>query len=277
MKDVIFAKPSHKYDSYRDLYRLVELAGFPICSVKEMDLDRDVTYVTSPVDGETRAHCGSSKGTRKAKVIFWCLERPDSGNYPPDGIGAANRVDEILKFVDHVWVSDKHYASLDPRLIYVTLGSDARLAEGPSLPIKVYDIAALTYNNERRSKIYGPLGKRWKMAPESAWGETRAKVLHSSRCMLYVHQTPMPIGAPLRFALAAAYKLPLISEEMTNTCPLLGEFDFLTCRYEEMVEKIEVWLTKGWLSELGKNLHQTLCVSFPFRGCVEEGLRRTIA
>lgn len=274
MRDVVFARPSHKYDSYQDLYRLVELAGFPICSVEEMDLDRDLIYVTSPVDGRTRSHCGASKGSRKAKIVFWCLERPDSGNYPPDGIGAANRVDEIMEFVDHVWISDRHYASLDPRMIYVTMGSDARLAEGPLLPMKVYDVVALTYNNARRNRIYGPISSRWKMAPESAWGETRARILRSSRCMLYVHQTPFQIGAPLRFALAAAYELTLISEAMVDPYPLIAGRDFISYSYEDLPGFVEGLLMHG-LPLCGKNLHQTLCIDRTFRSCVEEGIRRT--
>lgn len=271
---VIFAHPRHRHESYSDYRRLVEISEFPTCYVDEMDLGADAVYVTSPVTGELRPALEGKK--RRAKVVFWCLERPDSGDWPPESNNASNRVSEIIQFVDKVWVSDRHQAQLDLRQVYVTMGSDSRLAEGETLPAKVYDIAALTYNNERRRKIYSELG-RWKTAPESAWGETRAKILRSSRSMLYVHQTELPIGAPIRFALAAAYKLPLLSETMIDPYPLVYGRDFLSAPYDRLVNETHDWLSGRSLTAYGEQLHETLCLERNFRLSVLEGVVKSFS
>jgi len=274
---IVFAHPRQVFESYSDYRKLIEISGFETCFYDEMDLFADTVYIVAPVNGELRPtidKARTSKGRVVSKIIFWNLERPDSGVWPPEGRNASNAVDRIKPWVDAIWVSDRHYASLDSRLVFVPMGSDARLAEAGPSPIKIYDIAALTYNNHRRSKIYGNLTK-WKLAPSSAWGETRARVLRSSKCMLYVHQTEMPIGTPLRFALAAAYKLPLLCETLGDSFPLMEGRDFLSCSYGDIVDRMEDWLSIGSLAFLGENLHQTLCLDINFRKSVEDGVRRT--
>jgi hypothetical protein len=276
---IVFARPRHTHDSYTDFRKLVEVSGFETCYYDEMDLSERNFYVVAPASGELRpailaAHQKLS-GPKRAVLTFWNLERPDSGYWPPEGNNSSNQVDDILKFVDTVWVSDRFYAEMDKRMIFVPMASDARLADGNPLPIKVYDLAVLAYANGRRQKIFGRL-ERWKVAPSTAWGETRVRILHSSRAMLYVHQTPLPIGAPLRFSLAAAYQLPVLSESMSDPYPLVEGRDFLGAPYEEIPDRLEDWLSSR-LEPFGENLHHTLCVDLNFRGCVEEGVRRTLS
>lgn len=271
---VIFAHPRHPYDPYSDYRKLIEISNFETCFVDEIDLGADAIYVTSPINGELRPVVEGKK--RRAKIVFWCLERPDSGDWPPEGKNASNRVSEIMSFVDKVWVSDRHQAQMDLRQVYVTMGSDSRLAEGEVLPAKVYDIAALTYNNERRKKIYSELG-RWKVAPQTAWGETRAKILRSSRSMLYVHQTESLIGAPIRFAIAAAYKLPLLSEMMTDPYPLVEGRDFLSASYDRILAETHDWLSGRNLAPYGEQLHETLCLERNFRLSVLEGVVKSFS
>ncbi len=275
---IIFAHPRHRHDSYTDYRRLVEISGFPSCYVDEMDFAEENLYITTPVTGELRPAIEGLRerqsGPKRAKVVWWNLERIDSGYYPPERNNASNMVDEIVKWVDAVWVSDRFYGEMDKRMIFVPMASDARLAEGEDLPIKVYDLSILAYENARRQKIFGKLG-RWKVAPATAWGDMRSRILRSSRSMLYVHQTPLPIGAPLRFALAAAYRLPVLSESMGDPFPLVEGRDFLAAPYQEILERLEDWISSR-LEAFGENLHHTLCVDLNFRGCVEEGVRRTL-
>jgi hypothetical protein len=271
---VIFAHPRHRHPSYADYRKLVEISGFETCAVDEMDLAADAIYITAPVNGELRPVVDGKK--RRAKVIFWCLERPDSGDWPPEGNNASNRVGEIIRFVDKVWVSDRHQAQLDLRQVFVPLASDSRLAEGETLPAKMYDLAMLSYVTDRRRKIVTSL-ERWKRAPETAWGETRARILHSSRSMLYIHQTPSPIVAPLRFALAAAYKLPLLSEAMADPYPLVSGKDFLSAPYEGIVEATNEWLSGPSLAPYGQSLHETLCLERNFRLSVLEGVVKSFS
>jgi len=277
-RKIIFAHPRHIYESYTDYRRLIDLAGFDTCFFDEINLSGEAIYIVAPVNGELRPAIDKAKSLLKhlplAKIVWWNLERMDSGVWPPEGRNASNMVERIKDWVDLIWVSDLHYSTLDKRLRFVELGSDARLAEGEPSAIKLYDIAALTYNNHRRSKIYGNLTK-WKLAPSSAWGDTRAKILHSSKCMVYVHQTELPIGAPLRFALAAAYKLPMLCEAIKDPHPLMEGRDYLSCPYSEIVDRMEDWLAMGSLSFLGENLHQTLCVERSFRTCVESAVKES--
>lgn len=267
---IIFAHPEHRHDSYSDYRRLVLLSGFGVCRIGEIDLEvEDTVYILSPATGEILSLLNRP---RRCKVIWWNLERPDSGDWPPEGNNASNSVDLIAPIVDKIWVSDRYHASLDKRLMFVPMGSDARLAEGKPDGTKLYDIVALTYNTERRKQIYDKLGK-WKVAPSTAWGETRARLLNTSRCMVYVHQTASFIGAPLRFALAAAYRLPLISELMADPYPLQEGRDFVATIHDCMVELVDECLSEGhtW-TEIGNNLHHTLCIERNFRSCVEDAV-----
>lgn len=283
MTDLIFAKTSYVYQSYQDFWKLVELAGFETCFVKDIDLGRDAVYVTTPINGEIRPHVRHRRSIltkpQQAKIVWFNLERADSGDYEIGKIKGNECVtratNEILEYVDHVWVSDRYYTALDPRMIYVPLGSDSRLAGGPPGP-PAYDVCTLSYNNHRRDQIYGNLSRQVKMAPFSAWDGARDQILRSSRCMVYVHQTPMPIGAPLRMALAAAYRLPVISEQLADPYPHRDGHDVIMAPYDQLIPKTLASL-QGNLAELGENLHRKLCIEHPFRKCVEEGLERTLS
>lgn len=280
--NIVFAKPRHPYQSYSDFHRLVELAEFETCLIGEWDLGRDAVYIVCPANWELVQYLFTVyKKKRRARIVFWNLERPDGGPYELSQIeGTVNNTNstrEIFANVDEVWVSDRHFASLDARLTYVPLGSDRRLAEG-FLPYigRLHDVAILACSNSRRAPVYRALEERWlKVAPNSAWGEERDRILRASRSMVYVHQTELPIGAPLRFALAAAYKLPLICEGMADPYPLREGRDFLSCSLSEMPAKVESWLSGGKLPLIGENLHHTLCLEFPFRKCVEEAVARS--
>lgn len=268
--NIVFAHPVHRHDSYSDYRRLALLSGFEVCLISEIDLEaEDTTYIISPATGDI---LNVLNQPRRCKVIWWNLERIDSGSWPPEGNNASNAVDLIAPMVDKIWVSDRHHASLDARLTFVPMGSHIGLAEGKPDTTKLYDIVALTYNNARRKAIYDKLGK-WKVAPATAWGETRARLLNTSRCMVYVHQTPALIGAPLRFALAAAYKLPVISELMADPYPLQEGRDFVATIYEAMVELVDESLSEGrtW-TQIGDNLHHTLCIERNFRSCIADAV-----
>lgn len=284
MTEIVFARTSYLYQSYVDFWRLVELSGFETCYVKDIDLDRDAIYVTTPINGEVRPHVRHRRSIltkpQQAKIVWWILERPDSGDYEIGKIKGNECVtkatDEILEYVDHVWVSDRYYTQLDPRTIHVPMGSDSRLAGGAPGD-KSYDVCTLSYNNHRRDQIYGTLGRQVRMAPASAWGDERDRILRSSRAMVYVHQTPMPIGAPLRMALAAAYKLPVISERLADAYPHENGADVLLAEYERILPATMNALAGADLWKIGENLHQKLCVELPFRKCVEAGIERTLA
>lgn len=275
----VFARTRHTYDSYSDMWQLVKLAEFPTCFVDEIDLRQPVTYITSPFTGETRGHLANQRGAVKdpvARVVWWNLERPDTEKGMPEDAmreAAQRQTDELLALVDAIWVSDRYYASLDPRYQFVILGSDARLAGHEPIEPKhptSYDVIHLSYITYRRKFIYDALRRSGITIAPNGWGNERDRALRASRCMLNVHQTPSPVGEPLRFALAAAYKLALMTETLAAPDPLVPSYDCAMAPAEDIAQNTMEWVRSeaenhaAVSDRLGERLHETLCVKHPF-------------
>jgi hypothetical protein len=243
-----------------------------------MDPGADVTYIAAPVNRAFKEHVvRHPRG--KAKIVWWNLERPD---VPTEDIGAlpGNAVhastDSVAPLVDAIWVSDLGIASLDKRYRYVFLASDERLAEGSPLPFE-YDFCHMAYIWGRR-EVYGELAKKWKVAP-AAWGEERVRIMRSSRAMVNIRQTPAPVRDPLRFALAAAYKMPIFTERMELPEPLSPHIHYSEIDLAGVGIQIAPWLKEGgWhssLKERGIALHEIMCREHNFRDAVLGAVRET--
>lgn len=270
---LLFARTRHAYDSYRDFWRLVELSGFETCHVDEIDLAQQALYIVTPVNGEHRPHLASQRDRpRRARVAWWNLERPDAEGSLP----LAEVLDEARGFADDVWVSDRYYAAMDPRLRHVVLGSDARLAPDPTPRPVAYDYTHQSYAVGRREAVYGPLRAAGLREGPSGWFEARDAVLRSSRLMLNVHQTPAPLGEPLRFAVAAAYGLPLVSETLADPYPLVRGTDFLEASPGDLVAAVRGALATPGLPRHGAALRARLCDEWTFRRGVEDAARATL-
>ena len=265
MKRIIFARPDNVPPSYKDFWRLAEVSGFEIWPFCDINLQLpDVTYIFAPATKELLKL--SSIIPRRSELIWWNLERPDSGLWKLHETekGASNDVDTIWAFVDRIWVSDRYYATLHPKLEYVTLGSDLGLRDLPDEISGVYELCHLSYVNARRDLIFSKLSGKASMAP-CGWGKDRARILCSSRAMLYVHQTPALILPPLRFALAAAYGRPVISEMVHDPYPFKDAVHFVP--YENLVEVVTSLLAEEGPRSDGK-LQELLTEEFTFRRCV---------
>lgn len=265
---VVFARTRHVYGSYTDFWSLVELAGFRTCYVDEIDIDANLTYVTTPMTGELKSR--NLPKDRRAKIIWWNLERPD-GEFAQRFSAV---IDEVLSHVDEIWVSDRYYQSMDQRQKFVILGSHPGLLVEPWTPGNRWDVAHLSYMNGRRNHVYGRLQERGLTLAPNAWGNERTNVLFNSSVLLNVHQTDALIGEPLRFAVAAAHAVPLLSETILDAYPLAPGVDFLPAHYEDLVDlcgqaargRIEI------LTQLGANLYERLCVEHPFGREVRKAL-----
>ena len=225
MDQIVFARTRYEYQSYSDFWRLVALSGFQTCYVDQIDLERENTYITAPVNGETRPHLydrrSKLKGAQKAQVIVWLLERPDVTGDVNAGVR------ELMKYVDAIWTSDKWLADTSgklseadggPHYVYAEMGSHPELAMGPSSH-SGHDIAHLSYTVPRREAIYKPLaGLGAKIAP-NAWGDHRDGVLRSTRAILNVHQDELGLIEPLRMVVAAAYRLAYLTEDCPEPVP----------------------------------------------------------
>lgn len=266
MSNVYFVKTKTHYDPYRDLFRLAELSGYPICYIDEMDIyDASKTYIFTPLNGETE------NGWRDAtaQIILFDMEwRIGESSYE-----WAENLLVIPPGVKRVWASDKWYAS-KINAEYVPLGSHPDLVGDAVLNGDGYDAALLAYLSGRRQHIAGQLQDKHglKLAP-NAWNPERDAMLKATTAMIHVHQhDKVPTIAPLRFALAAAYKLPLISERVYEAD--LFRDVVLFAEYEALPDYAATLIRRhgDMLRDYGAALHDRLCVSNSLRSFVEAAL-----
>jgi hypothetical protein len=182
MPEIIFAKPVYKYDSYTDFWRLVELSGFPIISVSDIDITQDKIIITAPMNGDYKEHfvgnlaqyeeTGEITGgqlmyqktsglPRLAHLIVWNLERPAGsgsvGQYASESMSWVTK----HRYCDEVWVSDP------------TLADETML----------YDLTHMSVPIPRRVQIY----KHFKNIGPNCWpwdDPSRDDVLKSSKFAL---------------------------------------------------------------------------------------------
>lgn len=261
MADIVFARPRHLYDSYQDLYRLIELSGFDMAYFDEIDAASDNTYICTVVNGENQQGWESPR----ARIILWDLEWRLDGEYPR------------IPGVAEVWCSDKWYAGhVGAR--YVPMGSHPELKpfDLDHVPDVEYHAAYLGYMIPRRTQIWTDLKARGlRLSPTGAWGADRHRVLMGSACYLHVHQRDDAPGMPpLRLVVAAAYSLPFISETIRDP-GIFGQTYFMQSAYAHLADFVRMWTCdsdRNRLNDYGRALHDLLCRDLTFRRSVEKAV-----
>lgn len=261
MGDVYFCATDYYlnggYRSYTDFFMLAELAGYPIIPVKDIDPQSDNTYIFTPSNGEVVTGWPDAKAT----IILWQLEwmLTDEHRTPPG--------------VKRVWASDAWFAK-QQGFEYVPLGSDRRLNmvdSGAVLP-KTFDVAVISYQTPRRQAITSQLlNEGLHLAPtHNLWARMRSVALVQSRTMVHVHQhDKIATVAPLRWCLAAAHELPVISETVHDRgvfgCGAMvqADYSFLSSFTKQMLQDARM------LADYAQALHQLLCVEHTFRKVVD--------
>lgn len=262
----IFAKTRHHYDSYEDFWRLVELSGYQTCFVDEIRIDSDETFIITPMNGELPPHIRNQADLpRLARLILWCLERFDATGAKP----MSEAVTEALETVDVVWVSDRWVSTHDARLKYVPFGSHPGLSMGVS-GLRQYDFTHQSYAWGRREVMYGILKKMGFKEGPSAWGMQKHEVMAASGLVLNLQQYRDPVTAPIRFALAAAHKLPIVSETLLDPYPLTGLVH--TANYDSIPSAVRANLKDPNRAEVAEEIYRVLCEEMTFRCCVEAAL-----
>lgn len=274
MTDIIFARPRHNYDSYTDFWALVELSGFSWVYVDQMELyNSNNTYITAPYNGDWKAHI-SNHLDHTAKLLHWNLERPGErtvAEHAEDGRRTIER-----KLFNDIIVSDKQLA-LDTGFTYVPVGSHAGLGQ-PS-DVKMFDVVHLMCYSLRRAFMFDYLTPRqhlngMSIAP-NGWGAERHKSLQLSRFMLSIHQDNHPYIEPLRFALAAAYALPIVVDESVDTWPYVpgtGEITILR-DYKNVARAIAAMRREyNRYRSAGVMMRNKMCGEMSFRKCIERYL-----
>lgn len=264
MSDVYFVKTAHKYDSYIDYWRLVELSGYRAIEYDDVDVDSDNVYIFTPLSAEWSARW---HGPVKATMILWDLEyrlKESSYEWPESDLVTPS-------FISRVWASDKWYAECI-KAEYVPLGSHAGLV-GTAHTDEVFDLAVMCYIYGRRSSVLNAIQEKGVTIAPNAWGDERDALLKASASLLHVHQhEKVHSVAPQRFAIAAAWHKPLISESVYDA----GIFDtaVLYADYPDLAGYTAL-MVKRWLPLLqhkADELHDLLCVSNSFRSFVEAAL-----
>ena len=252
MSDVVFVETRHSYDSYTDVRSLIRLSGFPVCYVDEVDAYDGRTYICITRNGEW-PEGGWSGAT--SRIIHWSLEWAE---YAP------------LPGVEETWVSDKWWAQRT-NARFVPLGSHPGLADnsGHDLP-KQYDLAMLAYMGPpRRQQVANDcLAKGLTLAP-NGWAEERHRILRQTRMVAHVHQHEgVHTVAPSRFALAAAYWLPVLTETLADAGIFAGHV--MMSDQAHYADLAKLWIgSEARLGDFGYALHHLLCVEHGFRKVVD--------
>lgn len=255
---IVFCRPRYEYQSYWDLYQLITLSGFSLIYFDEIDWESDNVYIASPLNGEFP----TLLPTRKCRVIWLNIERPYVGN--PKKF---DRPD-----FDDIWVCDRRWAEqVDAK--HFIMGSHEAL--GLRNQPKSYDWISCTYENPRRTATWSKL-KEYNRGP-NGWPctpEERATWLAASRLYVVPQQDPPPHAVtPLRFAIAAAFQLPMIYEGETDTYPFTSGVNYIHSEYTDIPRQVGIALQDpAKLKAIGNNLHQMLCVDSNFKQSVERML-----
>lgn len=258
MSDVIFARTRTNYDSYQDFWRLVKLSGYPTCYVDEIDADSDHTYIYTPSNGETREGWPGAK----ARIIHYQLEweiHPNDQHPVDPGVSE--------KWTHDAWHAERIGARYVPIGGHSDLALTAATGDAPQ-----YDVAMMAYMTNRRLALRTQ-GERLGItfAPKG-WGGERDTLLHQSRAMLHVHQhDQVPGVASLRFVVAAAYHLPVITETCANP-GIFGKTHLLSADYNWLAEFTAKWLKaecQSRLADFAEALHGLLCEEQTFRKVIE--------
>lgn len=274
MPEIMFVKTRWHYPSYEDYWRMVEAAGFPTCLVDEVDVEADQVYVVCPLNGEWSPmldHRLKIEGrAKKATLVSWTLEPPVKSDYLPN---LRRTVDEGL--ADWIWLAYRNVAeqAAHPRIRYVPFGSHAGF--GSHGGQREVDVLLLAYISHRRATLVSALRKEGARVVGDAWGGEKEAALRSARFLLNVHKEPdFPVYEPIRFAVAAAYGLPIISESCADPHPYRAMVDYYETSYDAAAKTALAALSQdyGPWAAMGQRTRARMTGEFAFDSCVREAV-----
>jgi len=264
MSDVYFVKTRTNYTSYDDLFRMAELSGYPIIYCDEIDVDSENVYIFTPINGENNHGWREGKATIICYDAEWRLKESDYA-WPESDL-------TIPPGVSRVWTSDKWYAERI-NAEYVPLGSHIGLVGDAPADGQGWDVASISYRTGRRNAAFGQMQDKGLTLAPNAWGEERDALLKECKAVVHVHQHErIATVTPLRYAIAAAWHKPLISERVYDTgifndCVLYADFEALADYTALMIRRYP-----ELLQVKADELHDTLCVQNTFRSFIEKAL-----
>lgn len=262
MSTVIFCRTTHHYQPYDDFFRLVELSGYPIINVDAIDVDSDNVYIVTPLNGQWNQGWKNPR----ARIIHYDLEWRLDGDYP------------VVPGVAETWVGDKWYAERVGAK-YVPIYSHPGLTLRPVTAYAnrktLYDVALLMYREpHRRVKVLNDLRDTGISSSPDGWDWQRHLSLITSKAFLFIHQHDHALTiAPLRYTVAAAYQMPVISENVWNSGVLMNGEHVIFTPYNEIVQTVRgLKDNRLRLAQLGEALYNKMCVENTFKTGIERAL-----
>lgn len=262
VSNVYFCRTTHHYQPYDDFFRLVELSGFPIINVDAIDIESDNTYIVTPLNGQW------NQGWRnpRARIIHYDLEWRLDGDYP------------VVPGIAETWTGDQWYANrIGARYvpIYSHPGLTLRPVTAYANRKTLYDLALLMYREpHRRARVLNELRAANVSTSPDGWDGTRHLSLITSRAFLFVHQHDHALTiAPLRYALAAAYQMPIVSENVWHSGVFDNGQDVVYTSYAELTKTVKALVREPKrLSELSMKLYDKMCVTNTFKKGIDAAL-----
>lgn len=266
MTEPIFVKTRYQdvgYHSYNDFWKLVELSGYSTCYVDQIDAyDPRKIYIITPLNDEWLQGWPGALARIIHFELEWRWDWRANVNEPPG--------------VKEVWCGDKAYAQRI-HADYVPLGSHAGLNELPNMPRHpYYDLCFMGYRDPaRRAFLLREIaGTGLTIAPDG-WGVRRSEIMLQSACMAIIHQIDKANGiAPLRMCIAAAHRLPVITEVVDDagifTNAFMMQCDYATLPYflhDRIKDK-----DRQRFEDRGHALFDYLCHDYTFRMSIDSNL-----
>ncbi len=264
MNNIVFARPRHEYGSYRDFWHLVDLAGFRVQYINEIDWSQGhVTVIGIPKTPDWK----QIPDRHNARLIWWNIERCVNAD---DVWDMSNP--RVPRCVDEVWTSDRSIATRF-NWKYVFLGGHSAFASG-KMPSKRYDIITLMAPLPRRTDLFNEL-KRFNVADTGdLWGEERDLRLRQSRLMLMCHQDDQPICEPPRMMIGGCYALPMLCEESTDSGYWVAFKHYVPAKFGDLIGSAQFLLNArpDYLEGFGRAAWRLVTIEHPFRETVEAAL-----
>lgn len=268
----VFVRSSRRYTSYSDFWHLVELSGFSIIDRSQIDFDADAFYiwVEMDVDFMVSVH-DRSKPSRKARTAFWHLEPVD--RRVSEQIDAVAwwkaSLDQTLELVDQVWVSDPEVLKMDPRAKWVCFGGHQGLRETATGDGPTYDVAHIGQRTARRERVISELERRGISVSPSPGGTERIRIFTTSKLMLDVQRLEgLPLLTPIRWVTAAAYRLPIVREELPDPSPLVAGESIIMAPIAALADRVEEALGQD-STFVGLASWKVFCEKYTFRKSIE--------
>lgn len=260
MSTLIFGRTRYNYIPYNDFFRLVELSGFRWQYLDQINwFDKSLTVIASPLNGEFF----DIPPNHDAKLIHWNLERFDP----------AQPTDAPKYRYDEVWASDLAMAEAS-NAKFVFLGGHREFGN-VNYNRKIFDYITLAANFGRRSPHLHNLSQSLSCADMDGgtWDANRDQRLQQSRLMINLHQDEFKWSEPIRFMIAGAYALGVLSEHCEKPGFLQSGTHYLECTAEEMPAYAR-WIINHEVvySRVAAALWRLTCVEHPFKQSVLEAL-----